>query len=158
MLNNLKKLVAALGTYTPSGANTITWNPGIPVEIVRLIFVWTTANSAATSGITAQRRPVAGAAANQETLGTFELPLAAAIAAGVVSYLDVGFDVAQAVAVDGSLVDVARVHWTINPGQDFALVSDGDGTAGVCDVFVEYVPKPFAGEEIEDALALTQLS
>ncbi len=158
MHDNLNKRVASLGTYTPSGANTIAWDPGVPVEITRLIFVWTTANSGATNGITAQRRPIAGTAANQVTLGTFELPLAAAIAAGVVSYLDVGIDNAATDPGDGSVLEVARDHWTINPGQDFALVSDGDGTAGVCDVYVEYVSKPFAGTEIEDAIALTQLT
>lgn len=141
MHDQLNRRVHPAGSLVINGANTITWDPGFPVKIVRVVLVYTTGNTTPGNGVTAQRRPVAGAAANQVTLGTFVTT--ATTAAGDVDYLDVGIDVAQATGVDNSKVNVARIDWIIYPGQDFALVSDGAGAAGVCDVYIEYVLLPW---------------
>ncbi len=133
------KKVAALGTYTVSDPVTIAWAPGKSAKILRLIFVFTTANTTAKNVLTMQRRPVAGAAANQVSLGTFELPAVAAL--GAVYYFDYARPLGTAQTVtDGSLVlDASPYEAQILPGQDFAIVSDGGGTAGVCNVYVEYL-------------------
>lgn len=143
----LNKRIKEVGTWTINGANTVSWDPGHTVEVTRIILVYTTGNTTAKNTVTAQRRPVSGAASAQVTLGTFDTTVTTA--AGDVDSLPVGIDIAAAAPSpdDGSIVAVARTKWTIYPGQDFALVSDGGGTAGVCNVFIEYVSYPWGNAE-----------
>jgi hypothetical protein len=146
-----------LGTYTINGANTIAFAPGQPIDIMRIILVYTTANSGAGNVLALQRRPVAGTAANQEALGT--VTTTAAIAAGQVEYIDVGkpIDLDGSVQSDGSVLHEAGDGvFQINPGQDFAIVSGGEGTAGVVTVYLEVLEQPFTGDRVEDATELTR--
>jgi hypothetical protein len=162
MNDYLQKRVKELGTWTLSGVSTIAWDPGFPAMILRLVFVYTTANSVAANIITAQRRPIAGVAANQVVLGVF--PTTAVAPQGSVDHLEVGFPVAS-VTTPGvtslgggpsSIAFSAQNPWTINPGQDFALVSAAGGTAGVVDAYVEYVHYPW-GNAGQGAGAINQL-
>lgn len=151
MQDLLNKRVAALGSWVINGANTVSYDFGVPVEILRVILVYTTGNTTAKNTVTAQRRPVAGTAASQVTLGTFDTTVTTA--AGAIDYLDVGIAKTATTATTSGASGISTINygedkWTIEPGQDFALVSDGGGTAGVCDVFVEYVYKPWGNRGI----------
>lgn len=136
------KKVHSLGTYTPSGANTIAFAPGKSIRATRVILVYTTAHTTPGSTLTVQRRPIAGTAANQVTLGTWLTP--AAISAGAVIYLDLEDTVGQPSSVTGLGGNTDYVYEgsegarAILAGQDLAIVSDGGGDAGVANVYVEY--------------------
>lgn len=136
--------VKDLGSFTINGANTIAFAPGEAVNIKRIIFAFTTAHTTPAPTLTMQRRPIAGTAANEVSLGTFAL--AAAMAAGSVYYFDLArplVTTGTVSTIDGSLGYTAEPDMPqILPGQDFAIVSDGGGNAGVCNVFVEYINQP----------------
>ena len=170
--SRVTRRIVELGTYTPSGVNTIAYVPGQVVDIMKIIFVYTTANSGAGSVITMQRRPVADSAANQVSLGTFKTT--AVIAAGAVEVFQTSkpFDTDGEVAEDGTTRYTAAPYLEgtppaytatynrIYPGQDFALVSAGEGTAGVVDVFLDVVEHGFHEADIEanGGAAVTELA
>ncbi len=147
---------ADLGSLTINGNNTVAFAPIKPAAVKRVTFRYTTGNTTATNGITIQRRPIAGVAANQVSLFTFETT--ETTAAGDIDYADLA--VANAAGTShtsqtssiGSQLSYAAddenfpIIW---PGQDLAIVSDGDGTAGVCVVGVEYFELPFDETAIE---------
>lgn len=114
-------------TQTLSSAGIkMTYIPARPIDLVRVGVVITTATTVANTLITVQRRPVAGAAANEVTLMQFNVPVADI---GTVHYADLpGRDV---VAVD--------------PGEDLIVSSNGGSTAGAGLVFVEFFPRSFHG-------------
>jgi hypothetical protein len=136
------KKVHSAGTYTPSGANTIAFAPGKSIRAKRVILVYTTAHTTPGSTLTVQRRPIAGTAANQVTLGTWLTP--AAVAAGAVIYLDLEDVVDQPTEEDGLGGTTVSIYAgsdgapAIAAGQDIAVVSDGGGDAGVANVYFEY--------------------
>lgn len=138
--------IASLGTYTVNGANTIAFAPGSKVKLKRLILVYTTAHTTPGAELTLQRRPIAGTAANQETLAVMTTP--AAVAAGAYLYYEFGTPYANVVAssdsVPGGYTSASPDMPEIDVGEDFAIVSDGGGDAGVANVYVEYIQEPFS--------------
>lgn len=148
--------IADLGAWTISGANTVAFAPGTKIQAKRLILRYTTGNTTATNGVTVQRRPIAGVASNQETLFTFETT--ATTAAGDIDYADLGDATQSDSAISGAPgiggqstnTPDAENYPVIFPGEDIAFVSDGDGTAGVVNAYVEYLELPFNEEEIEN--------
>lgn len=153
----LQTRVADLGSWTINGANTVAFAPGVPIRAKRLILRYTTGNTTNTNGVTVQRRPVAGVASNQVSLFTFETTQTTAAGDLDVAFLGVprvagtahdsqngGIGQELAFAADDENLPV------IYPGQDIAFVSDGDGTAGVCNAYLEYLELPWNTEQIED--------
>lgn len=120
---------AAAATITTAGIH-LTVTPTVPVKLVRVVVVVTTGVTVAAETITVQRRPIAGTAANQVTLGAFTVPIAAA---GSVFYFE-DFDLAE-----------------INPGEDLTVASSGASTAGAAHIGVELIEDPFVGSRVAGA-------
>lgn len=155
-----------LGNYALDEATTLAYVPGQPVDIMRIIFVYTTANSGAGSVVTMQMRPAAGQAANQVSLGTFTCGVT--VAAGAVEYFETTkpADLDGETAEDGSLRFTADPKLQTNgsggyrilPGQDFALVSGGQGTNGEVSVFLEVLEQGFQPQAALMGGAFTELA
>ncbi|TVR78985.1 MAG: hypothetical protein EA405_13625 [Rhodospirillales bacterium] len=127
--------VSGIQTLSTSGVK-MTVAPGRPVDLVRVGVVLTTATTDANTLITVQRRPVAGAAANEVTLMAFNVPVAAV---GTVHYADIP----------------TRAGVPVDPGADITVSSNGGSTAGAGHVFVEYFPRAFAGPRVASANKIT---
>lgn len=153
--SRLIKQVFDLGSWTINGTNTVAFAPGVPVRIQRVILRYTTGNTTLGNGVTVQRRPIAGVAANQTSLFTFTTT--AATAAGDVDFAnlsdldDDGTAITGAPGLSGQTYysENAENYPVIYPGQDIAFVSGGQGTAGVCNAYVEAIVLPFNEPEIE---------
>ncbi len=154
--------IADLGSLTINGNNTVAFAPGRPAAVKRVIFRYTTGNTTATNGITIQRRPIAGVASNQVSLFTFETT--ETTAAGDIDFAVLAVANPAGVAhtsQSSSMTTGSQLSFSaedenfpvIWPGQDLAIVSDGDGTAGVCNVYVEYYELPFNEDANEAQIA-----
>lgn len=137
--------IARLGSFTPSGGNSITFAPGVRVKLKRLILAYTTAHATTTAVLTLQTRPIAGTAANETALGT--LSTGATVALGTVLYHEFarpfGNVVASSASVPGGYIAATPDMPVVEAGGDFIVTSDGGGDNGVCNVFVEYEQEPF---------------
>ena len=157
--------VEALGTFTVSGVNTIEFIAGQPAKIHRVVFVYTTANTTAGSVVTARTRITPGSDTGATTLGTFTTGITKAIGtAETVQFGQPGDTDGTAVTgapgIGGQTTYVATPDLpSLRTGDSFALTSDGAGTAGIVDVFVEYFEGTL-GEEAGsgDAAKVTELT
>lgn len=127
--------VKALGSWTINGANAVEYIPGRPTNVYGMVFVYTTAHDTAVATITVTRRPTAGSASGAETIGTFELPVAAA---GVAKIVYFGEPAAATTGSDGSTVNAG---WTedgveLDVGESINFASDGGGGSGVGQAYV----------------------
>lgn len=102
-------------------AATFEWAPGMVPHIVRAIALVFTLAPNATDAIVVQRRPVAGAAANQVTIDTVNL-VVANCGAGEVMY-------------------VTGLDTEIAPGEDLAVVLPGTSTAGTAHIIAYVEPR-----------------
>lgn len=154
MYHAVKDEIANVGAATISGTTAVTWAPGRPADVRRLILVTTTAVTVADATLTVSVRDVDDG--NSTSYGTFVVPFTGS-AADDVQYVDlVTTDTdGSTSAIDGSLVYTAGGMIEVNPGQELVVVSDGGATAGVVQVYVEYQDLGFSGSRVEDATELT---
>lgn len=136
----------ALGSLNlGAGAATVTYAPGRPVNIKRIIFVVTTAQATAGAGITFGVRNVDDSTST--TVGSFTT--AAIMALNSVHKADVagvksgvtGSDASQPAAVTTGRVLGYQTNLPgeieLNPGQEFWITSDGNGDTGVAQVYID---------------------
>jgi hypothetical protein len=124
-----------VGSLTISGANTVVWAPGVPVDVKRLVFVVTTATTVATSLLTVGKRNVDDT--SSVVHDTYTFPIAAIN--GVYEALLGEPDTAAATGLDGSEVHTAApLLLEIEPGEELFITSDGGATAGVVECYVQY--------------------
>lgn len=149
--------VARLGSYTFSGANSITFAPGMRARIKRIIFAITTTHTTTKAVLTLQSRPIAGTAANETALGTIEIPASGA-AAGDIFYHEPGrpYENTDSTPLDpagrATVVTTAEPDLPVIPAAgDLIITSDGGGDAGVANVFVEYEQEP-QGQDVSGSV------
>ena len=147
---------AALGAWTINGVNNLFYQPGTKIRAKRLILDYTTGNTTLGNVVTFKRRPLAGVAANEVTL--FAGTTTITTVAGDIDYLDLGVPSPAGVAIAGSasgspagssFVAGAENYPIIWPWQDIGFYSGGEGTAGVCNAWLEYEELPFVQLELE---------
>lgn len=136
-----------LSTLDVSGANSVVFAPGESIDVKRLIFVTTIAQTVALSNLTVAVRDVDNG--NSVTIGTFTIPLTGT-ALDKVWYTDLGVpDEDGSTGSDGSLIfqsyDPGGVV-AVNPGQELVVTSDGGGDAGTYQVYIQYQSKGFNPE------------
>jgi hypothetical protein len=132
-----------------AGAATVTYAPGKPINVKRVIFVTTTAQATAGAAITFGVRNVDDTSST--TVGSFTTP--AVMALNSVYKADVAGVSTTAVTPTGEHSQVAEVttgrvdgyqtnlpgEIEVNPGQEFWVTSGGEGDTGVATVYIEYV-------------------
>lgn len=143
-----------IGSLDASGANTVAFAPGQPVDVTRIVLVTTVAHTTADATITVTVRDVDDG--NSTTVGTFALAYDGS-ATDDVQYVNVaGEQVGPTTASDGSIVYGPNPGVIeVNPGQEIALTSDGGGDAGTYQVYVEYFPQGFTGARVAHAVEVT---
>jgi hypothetical protein len=148
--------IANLGTLDASGANSVVFAPGRPVDVDRVIVVTTVAQTTADATITLGVRDVDNG--NSVTKGSFVLPFTGS-ATDDVKYVNlVKPKTTATTASDGSITFTGYSPGgfiEVNPGQELFLTSDGGGDAGTYQVYVEYKDQGFSGSRIADAVELT---
>ncbi len=139
---------AYMGTLDTSGANTLDWVPGGPVDVKRILLVVTTAMTTASPVLTIGKRD-ADLATNSETYATVTVTytLGADGAQFVIDFP--AKTAAETAGSDGPFIDqtdrsAAVVYRTpgllhIDFGQELFITSAGEGDAGVSAVYVEYM-------------------
>ena len=131
--------------YDTAGDNVLI-TPGEVIWVKRLIMVCTEV-SAGSSIATLKLRNVDDT--SSVTLGTFTVP--AAIALNAVRYVDlIKPSTTGAAGADSTTSLPTTVYTTtgkgpirVVPGQELEVTSDGVGTAGIFNVYVEYGPEGF---------------
>lgn len=118
-----------------------------PIDILRWGFITEVPlDVGAGMTVSLDHRPTAGT-----DTGRVEIDAMAAftadIAAGLGRWADLDDAVAQATAVDGSLVDVGTGNpFQVDPGEQVVFdVDDAADTAGTLTIFIEYLEKPMTG-------------
>lgn len=140
------ELVAA--TYDFADSTTpVTFAPGAPADVMRIIGVITEA-STGTSVVTVAVRNVDDTSST--TIGTFTVP--AGLALNSVFSIDIAGVKTAAVVPTGEASQVAQVTTgrvlgyqtnqpgviEVNPGQEMSFTSDAGGSAGMANLFVQY--------------------
>lgn len=142
-----------------SAGGNVSFAPGQPIDLHRVVVVLTTASTVAAASVEVHRRPIAGTAANEEQLEAFLVPITAA--GGVVHFefgrpseSDASGNQSQTGGDANSNLRVGEppTKHQINPGQDVILTFGSEPGAGACEVYLEYFEQPFAGERVEDAV------
>jgi hypothetical protein len=145
-----KDMYANLSTLDASGANSVVYAPGESIDVKRLIFVTTVAQTVADAVLTVAVRDVDNG--NSTTIGTVTLAFTGSTADDV-QYTDLGKPATTGtVETDGSLVfssDDPGGVIAIRPGQELAITSNGGGDAGTYQVYVEYISKGFNPEVLD---------
>ena len=150
-----------MGTLDTSGANTLDWVPGNPVDVKRILLVVTTAMTTADPTLTIGVRD-ADLGTNSETYATAVIPYASG-ADGAQFYIDFPARTsAVSAGSDGPYTDqvdksAAIVYRTTEPlhidfGQELFITSNGGGDAGVSAVYVEYLKQGFNESMAPDAV------
>lgn len=151
-----KARTVQVGSLTLSGANTVAWQPGEPVDIRRVVFVVTTAASGSNATLTIGSRKADGSNAVQHSQFVFAT---ASGAVNSVHYYVVGEATdTGTTAVDGSTTYAAAPGLLeIDPGEEVYISSNGAPTAGVVDVYIDYIPQPFTGSRVGGAVKMARV-
>lgn len=129
--------VAVSVDFDTAGA-TVIYTPGQPVDVFSLVMVCTEV-SAGSSIVTVTKRNVDDT--SSVTLGTFTVPASIALNATRRVMLAKS-KTAATTGADGSTVyDAGTGVIELNPGEELVLTSDGVGTAGIFNVYVEHMPQ-----------------
>lgn len=139
--------IVNLGTLDVSGANSIVFAPGRPVDVARLIFVTTVAKTVATSAITVGVRNVDDT--SSVTKGSFTMPLSAINTVKAVPLVKPA--TTPGTGSDGSVTNKGYSpggFLQVNPGQELFITSGGAGTGGTFQVYVEYKDQGFSGARV----------
>lgn len=141
-------LVAAAYDFADSTA-AVAYAPGKPIDVKRAVGVITEA-SAGSSVVTVAVRNIDDTGST--TIGTFTVP--AGLALNSVFAVELaGVDPDAVIEASGGIsqpaeVTTGRVNGyqsnqpgviEVNPGQEISFTSDGGGTAGIANLYIEYV-------------------
>lgn len=135
--------IESLGSVDISGANGAEFIPGRSAQIKRVSIVMTTAQATASSVLTLTKRPTAGSSSGAISEGTMTVSVANG-AAGSGVYFEPGQPSSTGTTEsDGSLTYSGGALIALIPGESLYIVSDGGGSAGTGEVFVEYYEDGF---------------
>lgn len=136
-----------------SGANGDAIAFGRPVDVKRIVAVITTAVTTAAAEITVQKIPLPTGTANPEELGTFVIPVGAAI--GEVYYWDVS-QIPAGVAISGAKGIGGATTYAegsglglLDVGNQLRVLSDGGPDAGAAVFYAEYQEGPNVGDRFD---------
>lgn len=148
-----------LGTLDASGANSLSWAPGKPVDIENLIFLTTIAQTVADATITVGVRDIDDG--NSTTRGTFALPFSGSatdqvrrVRLAAPRTTPIEYVASQPAGAGFGVTEVMRSGeglLKVNPGQEIFVTSNGGGDAGSYLVYAEYFAQPFSGSRVSHA-------
>lgn len=147
--------IANLGTLDASGANSIVFAPGRPVDVDRIILVTTVAHTVADATITVGVRNVDDT--SSVTKGSFVIPFTGSALNKVLAIELVKPKTTATTAADGSIYYAGYNPGgfiRVDPGQELFLTSDGGGNAGTYQVYIEYKDQGFSGADVAAAVKL----
>lgn len=138
-------LVAAAYDFADSTA-AVVYQSGKPAHVRRAVIVITEA-SAGTSTVTVVKRDRTNDT-NSKTIGSFVVAAGAAV--NKIVYANIGNNTTQALQADGTYVyDSGKSEIKLMPWEELVFTSDGLGTAGIGDLYVEYSE---GGQELVDQI------
>lgn len=147
--------IANAGSLDASGANTLAWAPGRPVDVDRIVLVTTVAHTVADATITVGVRNVDDTSSVSK--GTFVIPFTGSALNKVFSIPLVKPKTTSTTGADGSIVFKGYSPGgfiRVDPGQELFLTSDGGGDAGTYQVYIEYKDQGFSGADVAAAVEL----
>lgn len=159
---------AYLGSLDISGANNLDNEVSDVLAspfIVKRVFlqVTTAATGATSSQLTVTWRPTPGSATGALTIGVITVPaIAVDLKANADMYQSVGDSTVISAGgqtsqygIGGQKTYDTQEDIICGPGGEIRVASDGGLDAGVVGVWVEVMPLPFNGAEVEDVTELT---
>lgn len=137
--------VALVGAaFAPNGTTPAVWASGKPAHVRRAVYAVITASDAAQTVTVALRNKDDSSSV---TLGSFVI--ASGTAVNTVVYADIGARQEQTTLADGTIrYESGNGEIKVMPYQELVFTSDGGGTTGTGDLYVEYSE---GGQEIYDA-------